>query len=278
MKTRNYFPPIIQEKRIYHSYQKGILSAVFLPFTTLLFSCLTAASIYNIIVLKAELASLRTELRSYRSFVASPHPLSLVMYNDSSGANRGKYTPLKETQQRDTPSTGHQEGKKEVDNLLLKKTRSRRFVPGDDGQVLHSCLQLIADSARKVQDKDDSSIIPWLLSFKRGTALEEEGNKILIKETGYFFIYGQVWYTDELFAMGHLIQRIKAHKVGNDPSLVTLFRCIQNMPQTHPNNSCYTAGIAKLEEGDELQLTIPRNKANISLKGDGTFFGAIRLL
>lgn len=39
---------------------------------------------------------------------------------------------------------------------------------------------------------DDSSIVPWLLSFKRGTALEEQGNKIVIKETGYFFIYGQV--------------------------------------------------------------------------------------
>lgn len=39
---------------------------------------------------------------------------------------------------------------------------------------------------------DGSSIVPWLLSFKRGTALEERGNKILVRETGYFFIYGQV--------------------------------------------------------------------------------------
>lgn len=120
--------------------------------------------------------------------------------------------------------------------------------------------------------KDDSSIVPWLLSFKRGTALEEQGNKILVRETGYFFIYGQVkifynkmvefnyfpeiqhiiqtsmsfilqvLYTDEMFVMGHLIQRKKAHVVGDDLSLVTLFRCIQNMPHAHPNNSCYTAG------------------------------------
>lgn len=37
-------------------------------------------------------------------------------------------------------------------------------------------------------------------------------------------------------------------------------------------------GIAKLEEGDELQLAIPREDAQISRDGDGTFFGALKLL
>ncbi|KAJ8783318.1 hypothetical protein J1605_009401 [Eschrichtius robustus] len=115
------------------------------------------------------------------------------------------------------------------------------------------------------------TFVPWLLSFKRGRALEERENKILVKETGYFFIYGQVgsalmplslsnashfvltsdkvlWfvsqvlYTDNTFAMGHLIQRKKVHVFGDELSLVTLFRCIQNMPETLPNNSCYSAG------------------------------------
>ncbi|KAF5920360.1 hypothetical protein HPG69_009610, partial [Diceros bicornis minor] len=151
------------------------------------------------------------------------------------------------------------------------------------------------------------TFVPWLLSFKRGRALEERENKILVKETGYFFIYGQVgptltlltlssashfvltpdtvlWfvsqvlYTDNTFAMGHLIQRKKVHVFGDELSLVTLFRCIQNMPETLPNNSCYSAGIAKLEEGDELQLAIPREDAKISRDGDGTFFGALKLL
>ncbi|XP_045834483.1 tumor necrosis factor ligand superfamily member 13B isoform X1 [Meles meles] len=122
------------------------------------------------------------------------------------------------------------------------------------------------------------TFVPWLLSFKRGRALEEKENKILVKETGYFFIYGQVLYTDSTFAMGHLIQRKKVHVFGDELSLVTLFRCIQNMPETLPNNSCYSAGIAKLEEGDELQLAIPREDAKISRDGDGTFFGALKLL
>ncbi|XP_010829853.1 PREDICTED: tumor necrosis factor ligand superfamily member 13B [Bison bison bison] len=140
------------------------------------------------------------------------------------------------------------------------------------------CLQLIADSDTPTIRKGAYTFVPWLLSFKRGRALEEKENKILVKETGYFFIYGQVLYTDNTFAMGHLIQRKKVHVFGDELSLVTLFRCIQNMPETLPNNSCYSAGIAKLEEGDELQLAIPREDAKISRDGDGTFFGALKLL
>ncbi|XP_021503925.1 tumor necrosis factor ligand superfamily member 13B isoform X3 [Meriones unguiculatus] len=122
------------------------------------------------------------------------------------------------------------------------------------------------------------TFVPWLLSFKRGNALEEKENKIVVRQTGYFFIYSQVLYTDTIFAMGHLIQRKKVHVFGDELSLVTLFRCIQNMPRTLPNNSCYSAGIARLEEGDEIQLAIPRENAQISRDGDGTFFGALKLL
>uniref|UniRef100_A0A8C2US30 TNF superfamily member 13b n=1 Tax=Chinchilla lanigera TaxID=34839 RepID=A0A8C2US30_CHILA len=145
-------------------------------------------------------------------------------------------------------------------------------------RLTQDCLQLIADSDTPTIRKGSYTFVPWLLSFKRGRALEEKENKIVVKEPGYFFIYGQVLYTDNTFAMGHLIQRKKVHVFGDELSLVTLFRCIQNMPETLPNNSCYSAGIAKLEEGDELQLAIPRENAQISRDGDGTFFGALKLL
>jgi len=51
--------------------------------------------------------------------------------------------------------------------------------------------------------------------------------------------------------------------------------CNEILTKNIPN---LLSGIAKLEEGDELQLTIPRRRAKISLDGDGTFFGAVRLL
>ncbi|XP_005374065.2 PREDICTED: tumor necrosis factor ligand superfamily member 13B [Chinchilla lanigera] len=156
--------------------------------------------------------------------------------------------------------------------------RRTRALEAPEEAVTQDCLQLIADSDTPTIRKGSYTFVPWLLSFKRGRALEEKENKIVVKEPGYFFIYGQVLYTDNTFAMGHLIQRKKVHVFGDELSLVTLFRCIQNMPETLPNNSCYSAGIAKLEEGDELQLAIPRENAQISRDGDGTFFGALKLL
>ncbi|XP_074901963.1 tumor necrosis factor ligand superfamily member 13B isoform X2 [Buteo buteo] len=243
---------------------------------------LCTVSLYHVIALKTELEALRSKLiyRVHaRSLLDQPPvssdenkagtPVSSFLRASAAGAGQENRLP--------GPGPGPAESfQTEIWNG--SRNRGRRSVVHTEETVLQACLQLIADSKSDIQQKDDSSIVPWLLSFKRGTALEEQGNKIVIKETGYFFIYGQVLYTDTTFAMGHLIQRKKAHVFGDDLSLVTLFRCIQNMPQSYPNNSCYTAGIAKLEEGDELQLTIPRRRAKISLDGDGTFFGAVRLL
>lgn len=37
------------------------------------------------------------------------------------------------------------------------------------------------------------------------------------------------------------------------------------------------SGIVKLEAGDHLELLIPRSTANVSLDGDATFLGAVKL-
>uniref|UniRef100_A0A8C3MVN4 TNF superfamily member 13b n=1 Tax=Geospiza parvula TaxID=87175 RepID=A0A8C3MVN4_GEOPR len=245
----------------------GLFPVTFLWLAMLLSSCLAAVSLYHVIILKTELEALRSEL-IYSIQARSPLDQPLVPPDESKAGS-----PVSSFLQV-SAAAGHGPFHKFILLLNYVSLISKCF----HSAVLQACVQLIADSKSDIQQKDDSSIVPWLLSFKRGTALEEQGNKIVIKETGYFFIYGQVLYTDTTFAMGHLIQRKKAHVFGDDLSLVTLFRCIQNMPQSYPNNSCYTAGIAKLEEGDELQLTIPRRRAKISLDGDGTFFGAVRLL
>ncbi|KGL73236.1 Tumor necrosis factor ligand superfamily member 13B [Tinamus guttatus] len=259
---------------------RGLFSVTFLWLAMLLSSCLAAVSLYHVITLKTEVEALRSKL-IYRVQASSRLDQPLVSPKDNGAGAPAPSFP-------EGSAAAARQGSKVPGPATAEhfqwgiwngsSNRRRRSIIHTEETVLQACLQLIADSKSDVQQKDDSSIVPWLLSFKRGTALEEQGNKIVIKETGYFFIYGQVLYTDTTFAMGHLIQRKKAHVFGDDLSLVTLFRCIQNMPQSYPNNSCYTAGIAKLEEGDELQLTIPRRRAKISLDGDGTFFGAVRLL
>ncbi|XP_049671979.1 tumor necrosis factor ligand superfamily member 13B isoform X5 [Accipiter gentilis] len=222
----------------------GLFSVTFLWLAMLLSSCLAAVSLYHVIALKTELEALRSKLIyrvQARSLLDQP-PVS----SDENKAGTPASSFLRASaagtgQENRLPGPGPAESfQKEIWNG--SGNRGRRSVVHTEERVLQACLQLIADSKSDIQQKDDSSIVPWLLSFKRGTALEEQGNKIVIKETGYFFIYGQVLYTDTTFAMGHLIQRKKAHVFGDDLSLVTLFRCIQNMPQSYPNNSCYTAG------------------------------------
>ncbi|KAM9190151.1 tumor necrosis factor ligand superfamily member 13B isoform 2-T2 [Dugong dugon] len=216
---------------------------------TLLSSCLTVLSFYQVATLQAELLSLQAKLQSYQA----------------------EQLPAPSKAEAGAPAAAWRETPADTPGLQI-------LAPPAPGESNSSQGGRNKRATQSLEETGSFTFVPWLLSFKRGRALEEKENKILVKETGYFFIYGQVLYTDNTFAMGHLIQRKKVHVFGDELSLVTLFRCIQNMPETLPNNSCYSAGIAKLEEGDELQLAIPRENAQISQDGDGTFFGALKLL
>nr|XP_031540248.1 tumor necrosis factor ligand superfamily member 13B isoform X1 [Vicugna pacos] len=235
----------------------------------LLSCCLTVLSFCRVVSLQEELGRLRAELRDQR-WGELPAPLQAGAAVPRAAPREAPLTTSALKAILAPPAPG--------ENNSSRSGRDKRAAQDAEETVTQDCLQLIADSDTPTIRKGAYTFVPWLLSFKRGRALEEKENKILVKETGYFFIYGQVLYTDNTFAMGHLIQRKKVHVFGDELSLVTLFRCIQNMPETLPNNSCYSAGIAKLEEGDELQLAIPREDAKISREGDGTFFGALKLL
>ncbi|XP_028622163.1 tumor necrosis factor ligand superfamily member 13B isoform X1 [Grammomys surdaster] len=253
----------------------------------LLSSSFTAMSLYQLAALQADLMSLRLELQSYRGSATPAAP-------GAPGLTAGVKLLTPAAHQTHNSSRGHRnrrafQGPEETEQDVDLSAPPAPCLPGcrhsqhdDNGlnlrTIIQDCLQLIADSDTPTIRKGTYTFVPWLLSFKRGNALEERENKIVVRQTGYFFIYSQVLYTDPIFAMGHVIQRKKVQVFGDELSLVTLFRCIQNMPKTLPNNSCYSAGIARLEEGDEIQLAIPRENAQISRNGDDTFFGALKLL
>ncbi|XP_051840137.1 tumor necrosis factor ligand superfamily member 13B [Antechinus flavipes] len=274
MKIMDCMPTLPQKKSsAWQSRREGLLSATLL--LTLLSGGLALISLYQVFTLQAELGSLRHELQAYQSRTEQLQGLQnekagtypTILQSEAAAITRRQEFGAAPVTAESSPQIS-----------LRQSRRSRRGVPDSGETRIQDCLQLIADGTSPMIQRGPYTFVPWLLSFKRGKALEEKENKILVKETGYFFIYGQVLYTDTTFAMGHLIQRKKVHVFGDELSLVTLFRCIQNMPTTIPNNSCYTAGIAKLEEGDELQLAIPRENAKISQDGDATFFGALKLL
>ncbi|KAK7153820.1 hypothetical protein R3I94_007239 [Phoxinus phoxinus] len=223
-------------------------------------SSLSVISLYHVLALQAEVEGLRAEVFRKREEQSG----TLEEQEDING--RTEY--LQQTEMDDT-TTDHTGMSKRSRGHVSNKAESQAF------------LQMMADNRKKTFQKEFalelSTAIPWQVGLKRGSALEEDQDTILVKEDGFFFIYSQVYYTDSTFAMGHIVIRIKKNVVGDESQNVILFRCIQSMNRVNHFNTCFTGGVVKLDSGDRLELLIPRTHANISLDGDSTFFGAIKL-
>nr|XP_036882829.1 tumor necrosis factor ligand superfamily member 13 isoform X5 [Manis javanica] len=79
----------------------------------------------------------------------------------------------------------------------------------------------------------------------------------------------KVLFHDVTFTMGQVVSR------EGQGRQETLFRCIRSMP-SNPDwayNSCYSAGVFHLHQGDILSVIIPRARAKLSLSPHGTFLG-----
>ncbi|XP_078389826.1 tumor necrosis factor ligand superfamily member 13 isoform X1 [Cetorhinus maximus] len=138
-------------------------------------------------------------------------------------------------------------------------------------QGRNSLIHLVPSSYRT---QGDSTIIHWQKTLHTGESFEQNNSTIAIKGNGYYLIYTQVLYQDQTFVMGHVVKRKeqKRQKEGE-----TLLRCTQNMPEEQPFNTCYSAGIYKLQKGDIIELVIPRNSANIIMEKDSTFMGLMKV-
>ncbi|XP_028249352.1 tumor necrosis factor ligand superfamily member 13B isoform X2 [Parambassis ranga] len=218
-------------------------------------SSLSALSLYQLVALSAEVEGLRSDICRRRE---EGQEVRHRGQTDNISSRRSNQEPL------------HQPGSQHASAL----TRLRRTVPVTETLVHQSCIQLLANNSRKTFSKG----IPWQTGLRRGSALEADGDRILVREEGYYFVYSQVDYRDRTFAMGHVVIRWKKNVVGDESSNVFLFRCIQSMNSEYSFNTCYTGGIVKLEVGDYLELLIPRPTANVSLEGDTTFLGAVKLV
>ncbi|XP_077473886.1 tumor necrosis factor ligand superfamily member 13B [Stigmatopora argus] len=215
-------------------------------------SSLSALSFYGLVVLRAELEGLKSDLCRRREDQCTEQSM-----NDRKSSQSDPHHAL-------TPM------------------RRRRTISGTDTPVSQSCLQLLANKNRNIFRKDfilePYTGIPWQIGLKRGSSLELVGDNIQVLEEGFYFVYSQVYYMDSRFAMGHVLIRRKRMVVGDEAQHVILFRCIQTMDSVNPYNTCYTGGVVKLEVGDQLELLIPRSSAEVSLDGEATFMGAVQLL
>ncbi|XP_072253004.1 tumor necrosis factor ligand superfamily member 13B isoform X2 [Leuresthes tenuis] len=225
-------------------------------------SSLSALSLYQLVALRAEVEGLKSDISRRRE---EGQEVGQRGQTENISSRRSSQEPLQ------------QPGSQHAFNLMRKK----RMVPGTEMLVSQPCLQLLANNSRKTFNKELASGsytgIPWQAGLRRGSALEAVSDRIEVREEGFYFVYSQVFYMDSTFTMGHVVIRWKRYVVGNEHQDVHLFRCIQSMDPVHPFNTCYTGGIVKLEVGDYLELLIPRSMAHVSLEGDSTFLGALKL-
>ncbi|XP_072914011.1 tumor necrosis factor ligand superfamily member 13B-like [Hemitrygon akajei] len=257
------------------SIMRGFVLTVVILFLAVL-CCLTL-----LVILMQQISDLRNELANVHKQLHVFNKRTRVNVEDSSMLHGKKMEDLPENLKNDNNAqfqireqlTTLNDDNHEITSLRRKRRETRPC----EKQL--SFLQLIPNSKGSTIQQGDSTFIPWTVASQRGQALAENANKILVKEEGFYTVYSQVLYYDNCMVMGHVVRRRKVNVFGNEKHMMTLFRCIQNMPNNTSSNSCFTAGIVKLDQGDELELLLPsRPNAQISMEKDSTFFGVIQLL
>ncbi|XP_022380338.1 tumor necrosis factor ligand superfamily member 13 isoform X3 [Enhydra lutris kenyoni] len=124
----------------------------------------------------------------------------------------------------------------------------------------HSVLHLVPINITSKEDSDMTEVM-WQPALKRGRGLEAQGYVVRVWDAGVYLLYSQV---------------VSREGQGRQE---TLFRCVRSMP-SNPDwayNSCYSAGVFHLHQGDALSVTIPRGRAKLSLSPHGTFLGLVKL-
>ncbi|XP_077021960.1 tumor necrosis factor ligand superfamily member 13 isoform X2 [Tamandua tetradactyla] len=152
------------------------------------------------------------------------------------------------------------------------RSRRRRAVLTHKQKKKHSVLHLVPVNITSKEDSDVTEVM-WQPTLKRGRGLEAQGYVVRVWDTGIYLLYSQVLFHDVTFTMGQVVSR---ESQGRQE---TLFRCVQSMPSNPDRayNSCYSAGVFHLYQGDILSVIIPRAMAKLSLSPHGTFLGFVKL-
>ncbi|KAM8908321.1 tumor necrosis factor ligand superfamily member 13B-like isoform 2-T2 [Spinachia spinachia] len=189
--------------------------------------------------------------------------------------------PLSEGVNGKTANTS--EKRKDINRSTLQKSQSSlkissRRVKRQQGscRAPTSFLQLTANDNKQPDIKGNITVIPWMVSAQQGNAISQKENRIVVQEDGYYLVFGQVLFNSPSTVMGHIIQSLSSTRT--ERTTTELLRCLQEMPNKTPANTCYTAGIVQLLQDDDLELVIPyMPNSLISMDAESTFFGVIQL-
>ncbi|XP_060768227.1 tumor necrosis factor ligand superfamily member 13 isoform X2 [Neoarius graeffei] len=118
-------------------------------------------------------------------------------------------------------------------------------------------------------DEHDKTVLSWVAGRSHGVGLQVSGDSITVVTKGLYFIYSQVLYKDHTWVMGHVIT-MRLNGVETK-----LLKCLKSMPSnvSAPRNTCYTAGVHFLESGSVLELSVPRQSAELDISAHATFMG-----
>ncbi|XP_042348655.1 tumor necrosis factor ligand superfamily member 13B-like isoform X3 [Plectropomus leopardus] len=183
----------------------------------------------------------------------------------SEGVN-GKTAKMSKTREDIKLSTLH----KALSSLKISSRRVKR----EQGsyRAPTSFLQLTANTNKQPDIRGNITVIPWTVSAQQGNTISQRENRIVVQEDGYYLVL----FNSPSTVMGHIIRSWCSTRTGTTST--ELLRCLQEMPDENPANTCYTAGVVQLHQDDELELVIPyRPQALISMDAEWTFFGVIQL-
>ncbi|RVE57875.1 hypothetical protein OJAV_G00203480 [Oryzias javanicus] len=140
-------------------------------------SSVSLLALYQIVALRAEVKELKSDISRRRG-------------EGQEVRGRTEHISSRRSNQEAQQQAGLQ---KAFGQMRIRRTVS-------DTTVSQSCLQLLADGSRKTFRKALSSGsytgIPWQAGLKRGEALDVEGDRIVVREEGLYFVYSQVYYMD----------------------------------------------------------------------------------
>ncbi|XP_037665795.1 tumor necrosis factor ligand superfamily member 13 isoform X2 [Choloepus didactylus] len=161
------------------------------------------------------------------------------------------------------PWQSPQEQEKSRDDLETwngGRSRRRRAVLTHKQKKKHSVLHLVPVNITSKEDADVTEVM-WQPALRRGRGLEAQGYVVRVWDAGVYLLYSQV---------------VSREGQGRRE---TLFRCVRSMPSNPDRayNSCYSAGVFHLHQGDTLSVIIPRAQAKLSLSPHGTFLGFVKL-
>uniref|UniRef100_A0A3P8XFW1 THD domain-containing protein n=1 Tax=Esox lucius TaxID=8010 RepID=A0A3P8XFW1_ESOLU len=233
--------------------------------------CLSIFLVYKVTVLEDDVHQLRGEVFHWSNqpnFEESPSGVTDVLVGSQQTSKRAasleSQQQLEEPKLVQTPSSS---------NASCCRVSQQPF------------LQLSGHTEKQPFIRGNVTVIPWTVAVQRGGAvsMSSTGDKIIVQRGGFFMLFGQVLFQSPGSIMGHIVHRrgtagTPGRGTRRIRTLTDLLHCVQQMPPANSANTCYTLGIMKLEQQDQLELVIPdRPLARVSMDADSTYFGIIQL-